>query len=279
MLEESKLLSFIDEDQQFTLHFVEGQKIIHDLAIIHDLKGKGFAYFRDSVLSSIPFITLLKLRETLGLYIDSKDPYFLLKVEMSESGFFRTLLLPENFSDFPKKISGQGRLSKISVGQSVPYTSIIKLSNVGFEDVVNSILTDSYQIKGKIVISQDSDQCFFLMQLPKKNWDKEEAQSTTKDFDEVFKTVSSALHKLMTEGLEDERKIIQRIEKSGFTHLKSKEVRFKCSCSYERMVAGIQSLITNSSVEELYEDQLELETKCDYCKTFYLVPKSEFIKS
>jgi molecular chaperone Hsp33 len=279
MLKESKLLSFIDEDQQYILHFAEAQKIIHDLAIIHDLKGKGFAYFRDSVLSSIPFITLLKYQENLGLYIDSQDPYFLLKIEMSESGYFRTLLLPENFSDFPQQISGQGRLSKISVGQTVPYTSIIKLNNVGFDEVVNNILVESYQIKGKIVVSQSSDQCYFLMQLPRKNWDKEEVQDPPRSFEEVFAELSPSIEKLMDKGFNDESSLATEIESLGFSHLKTKDVKFKCSCSYERMVAGLQSLLVNTSLDDLYEDKAELETKCDYCKTFYLIPKSEFQKN
>ncbi len=277
MLKESQLLSFIDKDQQYILHFVEAQKIVHDLAIIHDLKGKGFAYFRDSVLSSIPFITLLKRQENLGLYIDSQEPYFFLKIEMSEAGYFRTLLMPEDFNNFPKKISGQGRLSKISVGQAVPYTSIIKLDGIEFSDVVNTILEESYQIKGRIIISQDSDQCFFLMELPKKAWDKEEAQPPVKDFANKLQDLSKPLLDLMKQGLDDEALLNEEIEKLGFDLLKNKEVKFKCSCSYKRMLAGIQGLLQSSSLDELYKEESELETKCDYCKTYYLIPKSEFL--
>ena len=66
MLNKSRLISFIDQKNEFTLHFVEGQKLVEDLALIHELKGNGFAYFRDSVLSFIPLITLLKVGENLG---------------------------------------------------------------------------------------------------------------------------------------------------------------------------------------------------------------------
>ena len=41
MLSNSKVLSFIDNKEGFTVYFFEGQKLIHDLAIIHDLKGEG----------------------------------------------------------------------------------------------------------------------------------------------------------------------------------------------------------------------------------------------
>ena len=50
MLPDSRLFSFMDSENSFTVHFLEGQKLIHDLAMIHEVKGSGFAYFRDTIL-------------------------------------------------------------------------------------------------------------------------------------------------------------------------------------------------------------------------------------
>lgn len=278
MLNESRLLSFIDNNSEFTLHFVEGQKLVEDLALIHNLKGKGFAYFRDSVLSFIPLNTLLKNTENLGLYIDSQDPYFLLKIEMSQFGYFRTLLLPENLNEFPHELKGNARLSKISQGQKTPYTSIIEINGLDFHQIVNQILKDSYQIKGEVILSQDADQAAFIMQLPRKNWDKEES-SPEPDFDAFFKEFSPKLQSLFKRGTNNEQEVIEYFTNQGLTYLTGKDLKFKCNCSFERMVLGIEGLLKGHTLEEVFEGKDSIETRCDYCKTYYEIPKSTFLKS
>lgn len=273
VLNTSKLISFIDDKKEYTLHIAEGQKMIHDLAIIHDLRGKGFAFFRDCILSAIPLITLLKPKETLGLYIDSEDPYFMFKVEMSEEGYFRTLLMPESFSDFPNQLTGKVRLTKIFPGQRTPYNSVLELKDTTLDEAVNLIISESYQIKGRIILSDDSDQVAFLMQLPRKNWDKEEDFEPTISIEEAVKKYGPSLNKIFQMGSDDNEKIIKEIEKLEFQHLKSKELHFKCSCSYERMVAGVLSLVNSTSLDHVFEGANSIETKCDYCKTFYKIPK------
>jgi molecular chaperone Hsp33 len=273
VLNESKLISFIDEKKEFTLHIAEGQKIIHDLAIIHDLKGKGFAFFRDCVLSAIPLITLLKPRESMGFYIDSDQPYFMFKVEMSESGHFRTLLLPDEFSDFPEILNGKARLTKIYPGQKTPYSSVVALENVPFHEAVNNILRESYQIKGQIILSEDSDQVAFLMQLPRKNWDKDEEFEPSQTLEDALAKIEAPLSQIFAKGHNDSELIIPEIEALGFQHLLSKDLNFKCACSYERMVSGVLSLVQSTSLDEVFENKDSIETKCDYCKTFYQIPK------
>lgn len=277
VLPDSRIYSFIDSETEFTIHFVEGQKLVHDLAIIHDLKGQGFAYFRESVLSAIPLVSLLKAKENLGLYVDSKEPYFLLKIEMNELGYFRTLLLPESFDKFPEKLKGEGRLSKISVGMNTPYTSIIQVDGLSFREVVNSILKDSYQIKGQVICSEQSDQSVFVRQLPRKNWDKENPLPEP-DFDGLLSKIEPGLNDLFAKGTTDQEEIKAFFESHDFNFLMSKDLDFKCSCSYERMVLGVQSLLNTTSIDEIFESDKSIETKCDYCKTYYQIPKTEFLK-
>ena len=279
MLNKSRLLSFIDENSEFTLHFIEGQKLVHDLAMIHNLKGKGFAYFRDSILSAIPLITLLKFNENLGLYIDNTDPYFLLKIEMSESGEFRTLLLPETFSEFPDKLDGKARLSKITVGKPTPYTSIINLDNLNFHEVVNQVFKDSYQIKAEVIVSQVADQSVLIMQLPRKNWDKEEVSHSQRELHEFKADIMKTVNDLFTKGINDENKVIATLEKAGLTYLTGKDLDFKCNCSFERMVSGVESLLHSHSLDEIFKEDESIEIRCDYCKTYFQVPKSRFLKN
>lgn len=276
MLQESRLYSFIDQKNGFTLHFLEGQKLIKDLAIIHAIHGSGFSYFRDAILSIQLMVAYLKPGEGLGVYLDSEDPYFRLKVEMSEQGQMRTLLLPENFNMFPKSITGKCRVVKTVPNESHPYTSIIELKAVSFNEVMNQVLHESYQLKSKIFISDDSDQSILLMKLPDVNVNSVKTEYPLK-LEEYWENNKSAVFDIFKKHTCEYEEIQKHFENLGLTYLGSKEISFKCNCSRERMVGGLRSVIRNSGVDYIFaEDETEIELKCDYCNTSYLVKKNEF---
>lgn len=276
MLSESRLYSFIDQKDGFTLHFLEGQKLINDLAIIHTTRGGGFNYFRDAILSIQLMIAYLKPGEGLGVYIDSEEPYFRLKVEMSDQGQMRTLLLPEDFNQFPKSITGRCRVVKTVPNEAHPYTSIIELNNVGFHEVVNNILRESYQFNSEIFLSEESDQSALIMKLPSININKIQTDYSL-SIGEYWQKIGKQIEALFKKHTEDYSEIQTHIEKLGLVYLGSKEVKFKCNCSRERMVQGLWSIIRTSGINQIFgEDEQEIETKCDYCKTSYLILKKEF---
>lgn len=277
MLQESRLYSFIDQKEGFTLHFLEGQKLIHDLAVIHSNTGGGFAYFRDAILSIQLMISYLKPGEGLGVYLDSQDPYFRLKVEMSDQGQMRTLLLPEDFNQFPKSITGNCRVVKTVPNEAHPYTSIIELDHVDFHQVVNNILRESYQFKSEIFLSDVSDQSVMLLKLPEINIDKVET-SYTLSVAEYWNKIQDKIQELFNKHTDDYETVQKSIEAMGLLYLGSKEIKFKCTCSRERMVKGIRTLIASNGIDHIFApDESEIETKCDYCKTSYLLLKKEFI--
>ena len=69
------------------------------------------------------------------------------------------------------------------------------------------------------------------------------------------------------------------LTEQGLTFLNGKDLDFKCNCSYERMVSGVQSLLNTSHIDDIYEGKESIETRCDYCKTYYQIPKSQFLKN
>jgi molecular chaperone Hsp33 len=265
-------------DECYAVHLLEGQNIIKELALIHDLKGKGFLFYRDCVLSSLPLISLLKHGETFGFYIDSPSPYFAFKVEMSEHGHLRTLMLPDDFSDFPKEIDGTARVTKLIDGKS-PYNSIIKLVSATPEMASNQIIKESYQMNGELILSPDSDQSILIMKLPRKSWDKDEILPEGKPFKEFKEDVIKNMDTIFNKGENDEQAIIKKMESLDFYHLKSKDVQFKCSCSRERMIMGVSSLLSAHTLDEIFEGKKDIETKCDYCKTFYQILRTDIENS
>jgi hypothetical protein len=62
-LPESRIYTCVDESRSHALHFLEGQKLVHDMALMHQLYGLGFAFFRKYVLPFRPCFVLLKQGE------------------------------------------------------------------------------------------------------------------------------------------------------------------------------------------------------------------------
>ncbi len=276
MLAESQLYSFLDDSSGYAVTFFEGQKLIHDLALINQLTPQGFSYFRESVLTIQPIIAFLKHGEGAGIYIDSEEPFFRLKIETNESGSIRTLLFPEDFSENPKKITGICRLSKIFNNGNRPYTSVIQLNELSFKEITNKILNDSYQVNCKIFVSDSSDQSVMLMRLPNTNVNSS-IESDRLSVDEYWLKHKAEFNALFEQGTTEREAILDHMSKMGLSYLKEKEVKFSCPCSKERMVAGIKGL-HRVNLDDLFDPgEDHLETKCDYCKKTYSISKTDLI--
>jgi molecular chaperone Hsp33 len=276
MLAVSRLYSFLDHKNGFNVNFLEGQKFIHDLALMHPMQGTGFSYFRDTLLGLMPMIFFLKPGESLGLYVDSEKPYFRLKIETNSAGHTRTLLLPEEFNAFPMKITGQVRVSKIFASNAQPYTSMLQLQETASKDVINKILTESYQTDSEVIVSEISDQSVMITRLPPIN-----VKSTlheTPGRKEFAKKHATFFHEVFEEASDDIEKIVKVFEDRGFSYLGSRQLSFYCPCSHDRMVMNLRGLYQND-VSELFSDGDEVETKCDYCRKVYTIQKSEVIGS
>ncbi|MBT7610680.1 MAG: hypothetical protein HN576_13050 [Bacteriovoracaceae bacterium] len=274
MLRTSKLISFLDQTNNFQVRFLEGQKLINDLALIHDVKNQGFAFFRELILTNVHLISTLKNNEGLGLFIDSNDPYFRFKLECSENGNIRTLLFPADLDLFPSKIKGELRFSKLFQGRSTPYTSIVGLENAATATVANIFLKESHQLNAEIYLTEHSDQSIYLAKLPTRSSD------TQKNIclEEYWKNISSQVNHIFSEAYCESEKLIVEFKKLGLTHLQTKQIKLSCPCSEEKMIEGIWSLIRTESLEEVFLDKHELEIRCDYCKKNYIL-KREIFKS
>jgi molecular chaperone Hsp33 len=273
MLKPSRLYSFLDPKSGFALHFLDGQKLIYDLALIHTFKGAGFAFFRDMVLSFMPMISFLKPGENLGIYIDSEEPYFRLKIETSFGGQTRTLLLPENFSEFPIKLTGSARVTKQFPGGRAPYTSVVSFKETNSKDVINDILRTSYQANSEIVVSDIADQSVMVIKLPPMNVNNK-SEDETPTLEEFIKTSKTLFQNIFDENHNDTENVVKAFEKSQFAYLSSRQVELFCPCSKDRMIDNLRMLFAQDP-EALFAGKNELEAKCDYCKKAYEITRTE----
>ncbi len=268
MLEASRLYSFLDHKNGFNIHFLEGQKFIHDLAVIHNVQGSGFAYFRDIILGVMPVIFFLKPNENLGIYIDSEEPYFRLKIETTFNGHTRTLLLPEEFNQFPMKVTGKIRVTKSFTNDKSPYTSIIDLNQTETKEVLNKLLSDSYQTDSEIVVANMCDQSLMVTKLPAMNVNLVNHESMTRA--EYLKKHQHFFQEVFENAFTDIEKIVKTFEDNGFAYLGSRQINYFCPCSKESMIRNITNLYGNNH-EHIFEGASFIDVKCDYCNKTYKI--------
>ncbi len=273
-LPHSRLYTFLDEPREFALYFLEGQRLIQDLALLHSVRGLGFAYFRDVVLSVQPTIALLKRGEQLGFYIDSLDPTFRLKIETGHHGATRCALVPESFSGFPEALIGLVRLQKLFPNNRAPYESVLEIRGLPLRDIVNRVLTESYQVNCEVLVSQRTDQSVMLHQLPPLPG-KDDYELSPQALAAGRRRIEDAVREIFGRALHDRRQIERAFRGLGFRLLASRRIRFDCSCSRERMVDNLMLLNERDRGDLFDPGQQALEIVCEYCKSRYRVSRDD----
>lgn len=273
MLKQSQLYTFIDSEKKFALYFLEGQKLIHDLVLTHNMKQGGFSYFRSAVLSVQLMLGLLKHGEYFCFYIDSDFPYFKLKIEMNTQGLMRGMIYADELDAEPELITGKVRLLKFLPRAEMPYQSNIDLESVGIDEIMNQVLSRSYQVSSKIFVSGKSDQSIMLHQLPLT------AHEEPSDLDAAFAGYIDPLRKIMEKGLTDRISILNAFNTVGFKYLASQAVEFKCGCSKQQMIENVRKF-SGSSDEDLFNPgEDDIEVVCEYCKAAYRICRKDIQKS
>ncbi len=273
-LPDSHLYTFLDEPREFALYFLEGQKLIHDLALLHAVNGHGFAYFRDAVLSVQPMIAFLKRGEQLGFYIDSEDPFFRLKIETGHQGSTRCTLMPEEFRQFPDAMRGIVRLQKLFPRNRPPYESVLQIDGQPLRTIVNRVLDHSYQTNSAVIVSQRADQSAMLHQLPPLPG-KEEYEYSSESLRARRSGMQEGLVEIFSRALHDPDEIERAFAAIGFRLLAGRPVRFHCGCTKNRFIEGIHLACRGDTGQLFDPGQNELDVRCDYCKARYTITREE----
>ena len=273
-LAESRLYTFLSETREFALYFLEGQKLIHDLALLHNVSGAGFAYFREVLLSVQPLIALLKHGEQLGFYIDSEKPTFRLKIETAHTGQTRSVVWPETFKEFPSEMTGVVRVQKLFPHNRPPYNSILEVNQQPLKAIVNAVLEHSYQVNSSIHVSGQADQSIMLHQLPPVS-SVEDYEISEAALSKRAAELKIKLSDIFQQGLQNSVAIEASFKALGFNLLSSREVKFYCQCSKERMVQTMIPIFQEDPNNIFDPDQDQIEIKCEYCKSLYQVYRKE----
>ncbi|MBP9708298.1 MAG: Hsp33 family molecular chaperone HslO [Oligoflexales bacterium] len=280
-LQDSRLLSFLDENQGILLHFFEAQKMISDVAITCELRPKAFSSYRDIVLSVQLLVSFLKDQSTFGFYVDSEEPKFAIKIETNSNGFTRCLCIPHDLDYLPDAVTGLARVVRESPNSKQTYTSIIELNKTPMREVVNKVMLESFQLDGRIQISDAVDQSLMLSRVPGQSKQKLIAQLIEEEglgVNEYFFKHQIKINALLNQIYNNEQEIISAVKNNlGMVFLDSKPINFFCPCSKQRMVENLRNFI-RTNPEPLFDPgQKQLEITCEYCRKVYAIKEIELV--
>ncbi len=116
-----------------------------------------------------------------------------------------------------------------------------------------------------------------IRKLPNKNVDKVELENNT-SINEYWISIKAEVDQLFQDAVTDQIQIQEAFEKKGLIFLGSTEIKFKCTCSEQRMFDGVRSIVISQGVDSIFApDEEFIETNCDYCKTVYSFGRGLFL--
>lgn len=273
-IKKSILSTFINHKEGFTLHVLDGTSALVDLQKIHSFEEATYHFFKDITLGALQLTNYLKGDENLGFYIDSEEPYFRYKIEMSNNGQFRTLFLPEEIPHIPDSLNGKCRVTKI-FGNREPYTSIIEMSDTPTGKLVNHIFEQSYQANVKALVHKESPVSVLIAKLPPTNVDKKVEDFEDLSIDAFESKYEQFLESLFNADVMADNELNEVMQENGFKHLASKEILCHCPCSKERFIKNLFTL-SQENRDELFNEAGVIEVRCDYCNSVYEMARADF---
>jgi len=269
-MDHSRLFTFIDKNNSYNIYYLHGEKLMHEIYKIHNIGPVASKFYDQTILTSLHLINFTKLNENIGYYIDSEKPYFRFKIEMNHSGTMRTLLLPEEFEEFPQVLTGKARVT-ISYPNKQPYSSVIPLEETSYDDVFNQMIKNSYQSNSETMIGNKSS--LLLRPLPKSNIDEKFDEIQTSTVNTIKEECGNFLGSVLMIDFKTEDEIIKLFTDNGFNYLGSTQVKFNCPCSKERMITNLLTLPEADQVDVFKDGPIDI--RCDYCNTNYNIEKAD----
>lgn len=263
---------FLNNINGFSFSLIKGAPLIAEIDAIHNIGPHAKDFYNRTVLSSMQMVNFLKPQESLGFYIDSEEPYYRFKVEMSSEGMMRTLLLPEEFSEYPEEFTGKCRIHKTIVGKS-PYTSVLEFEKLDLDEIINQVMEKSYQTNSRILMSNDKQSSLMVTLLPPTNVDSKFEELDPLTMDKALVNFQGLFQDLLNNDY-SQSQLEKLTKKNGAHYLGSKEMAFHCPCSKERMVENLYTL-TEDDREHIFAENDPVEIRCDYCNTLYYIKSDE----
>ncbi|MFT6596938.1 MAG: molecular chaperone Hsp33 [Cycloclasticus pugetii] len=270
----SSTMSNENKDQLFRFLFkelgVRGEIVSLDTSFqaalaLHNYPTSVAEQLGQALAASLLLSATLKFDGSLILQIQGNGPISMLVAQASDRQNVRGLahwdgdVKPGNLAD----LFADARLVltlKPTMGK--PYQGIVNLEGNALSDALESYFKQSEQLKTRLWFAVNGDKAvgFLLQELPAHNgeqadWERVEMLADTITSNELLElTAEDIIHRLFHE--------------ESVTLYEPQAIQFKCSCSREKIEAGLLT-VGHAELVSLLEEKGAVDTHCDFCNQHY----------
>jgi hypothetical protein len=133
----------------------------------------------------------------------------------------------------------------------------MQVKDQDFTEIINQLMQDSYQIQGRIQLSDIVDQSFFVTKIPRENVGRYIIDPGL-TIDQYLKQFGSDLSSIFAENFTEEKDIVEFFTKRGFYFLNSKPFHYYCPCSKDRMVQNL-IILGKNDLHHLFEENGKID--------------------
>jgi molecular chaperone Hsp33 len=213
----------------------------------------------------------IKFRGRISLQLQSSGPLSLLMADCSEDGGLRGIARIDEESELPDSpenlfatLAGAGHLVLIlePAGGGQRWQGIVPLEGQGLDEAIEAYFMRSEQLPTRVKLAVGNGQASALMiqQMPGSSddpdgWNRLEHLMATVHADEMLEPdMERLLEKLFHQ---ENRRVFP-----------SRELRFHCPCTRERVLDVLQGLGT-AELQSMLEEQETVEVRCQFCNRAY----------
>lgn len=233
----------------------------------HELDGEAAVLAAEGMVASVLLAAHVKGEERLTVDLRTERPPFVFTADVDGDGSVRARFRPQHVPPMGRHFSGMISVMK-SLGRKELYRGVADVRRERWEGALQRYLVTSQQVDARVRIQADlgaKGGVAFAAGLLVERMPGLPVDEFAALYDDPLR---SDFRELMT-GF-----AFGQLAGSPVEVLGARDIRFRCSCSRQRVVAMLRSL-GRDEVQGLLEEQGRAEVTCHYCNTRYEIGGDE----
>lgn len=216
----------------------------------------------ETLCASVLLTSNIKFRGSVSLQIQSAGEMRLLLGQCTHTGLLRGVVRMRDKPGSPLVEQGVLAINLEPEGGGAPYQGIVEMSAGGLVHALERYFMQSEQLETRFWLVADSRECngLMLQRLP--------GESEDEDGWNRLQHLAASVTQAELQSCEAEELLWKLFPEDNVRLFDSKQVRFGCSCSLQK-VSGVLQSLGQEDITKLIEERSLVEVRCEYCGQNY----------
>ncbi len=242
------------------------QDDVEQLLAGHDYPDTIARLLLEAVAINAMLSTTLKFEGRISLQLQTPGSLSLLIVQTNHELEYRGVVrfdksIHEPEHAFVDMVQGGQMVITIEPEEGQRYQGIVALDTGSLADCIEGYFAQSEQLLTRIILYTDEQSVFglLLQALPDL--------SSTADFEHV-ETLANTLTTGEALSLSNDDILHRLFHEERVRSLANQDVKFKCTCSRDKMLSSLQ-LLEEDEINDILATEEYIEMQCEFCQTEY----------